>query len=862
MPVYNITGTSYIDNLGATGTAGIDTYNINGGALIIDSDYRWARYHSGSSTLGNVTINPTLGGRFTIDATNVKIMSYSGGSGNTPAVGDTITQGGASAWFMAVYPSYPSRPVSATLTMPPDGWIKVKNVTGTFVSGAITGGLTATISGVTNGWIEVNACMTGTMIASRLGAIVITGTWYEAGITNGSNNQIIQMPAHMTQTYYPGVWVETTASSDVFEFWPSVGTSAVVIGKDDRGKVVSCSFSGGVTFSETARFKLPPSGSRVRVPNILLTLNSGTITPTLNFLPSPTLTDRYDFTVTGSADVDIRYANMSWWPSFNQAFRVKLDHVGILTNMTVSELASAAEWDHVGIGQEAANAQFGLTMTSCFAGGTINDCVFTAATLAASGRYITSITNIAGFTFNRCTVRPMAGRSNNTSGAETIINALNCNWNNHTVIGGRILHATAVDCNYSGTKYADRCESLTNSTNPMNVWDLTVKCNNININGLSWVSGSASFPPYTGIMSVSQCDFIKLRNIGGPTSASCLELSASTGVICSHAGNSSNIEIKRVYTKTTRTGVNTAINSDKFVTYENVWGDYTDPVNLDNLNFIRKGARQGGAGAAWPIVGVGVYGTHFLDTFTSDVSGAVVLFMNEQTADTAQYVSSSMSLDSGFTANAGLHLSASGDVIQWTWPHYIKGITAFASATALVSGTNVGNHTYEYDLDKGSGFSNVFKSCTLANLSGETGITASFGVKPKIKITCTVTNTGNLVTHFRLLTNCTTASQQFQYPLDTTSAAFIMTGIKSGSEVRIFNSATMAELTGTDGITGDPTGSFYYNYTWDADTGDVQGIVVIHSLEWQYQRFEVTFGSSSNQIPIQQVIDRQYLNPT
>jgi len=85
--------------------------------------------------LGAVTISATLGGGYYIDATNVRWLAITGGSG-TAAIGDTISQGGVSGYFLGYWGSLTATP-SATIGA--TGFIKLREVTGgAFSAGALT----------------------------------------------------------------------------------------------------------------------------------------------------------------------------------------------------------------------------------------------------------------------------------------------------------------------------------------------------------------------------------------------------------------------------------------------------------------------------------------------------------------------------------------------------------------------------------------------------------------------------------------------------------------------------------------------------------------------------------------------------
>lgn len=83
-----------------------------------------------------------------------------------------------------------------------------------------------------------------------------------------------------------------------------------------------------------------------------------------------------------------------------------------------------------------------------------------------------------------------------------------------------------------------------------------------------------------------------------------------------------------------------------------------------------------------------------------------------------------------------------------------------------------------------------------------------------------------------------------------------LTGLQNPSEVRIYVAGTTTELTGAENITG---GSFSWNYDPDV-VADVD--ISILSLGYQNIRLKnLSLGLSDSSIPIQQQVDRQYLNP-
>lgn len=82
-----------------------------------------------------------------------------------------------------------------------------------------------------------------------------------------------------------------------------------------------------------------------------------------------------------------------------------------------------------------------------------------------------------------------------------------------------------------------------------------------------------------------------------------------------------------------------------------------------------------------------------------------------------------------------------------------------------------------------------------------------------------------------------------------------LTGLKTNSEVRVFNAGTTTELTGAENVTG--------TFAWQYDTDAVSSVdVSILSLGFQNVRLlALPLGSADVTVPVQQALDRQYLNP-
>ena len=134
----------------------------------------------------------------------------------------------------------------------------------------------------------------------------------------------------------------------------------------------------------------------------------------------------------------------------------------------------------------------------------------------------------------------------------------------------------------------------------------------------------------------------------------------------------------------------------------------------------------------------------------------------------------------------GFVLSSVGDSLQFT-SLWIKGVTGFANIAPINSATNLGNHTIQYDLDKGTGFSGTLKTATAANLSAETGI-SSTGIRVKLVFTCSVASTANIILVYALIATSTdTDKNSNMYPLNEPLVTY--TGGISGSDMSAFDAS-------------------------------------------------------------------------
>lgn len=535
MATFTITTAVNIDSL--SGKAGSDTYTINGGYLTIDQHTRYGTNQNTSAAMGNLTLSATLGGTVEFNSTNVRLIPYNSGSGNVPALDTTISQGSASGILLGVYSALNVAPTTAGGAMPASGYILIRQWNGvSYTSGALTG-ITATATATDGpGWLEIVGTDSLTQTANRLGTYRIRGDWwdFQGATTTGTRTTQYQCPTNGSNFYAPGVEVETSTAG-VYEFYPNAGSDTALlttIGTDAiRGRWCWINTSGLVSFgydgTNSTGGYCPPAGRKIRIPNIFF-MNCASADKTVNTTPHATLATRMEFATTGGGVLDFDKCCMGWYMNINQSFSVTLTNVYVFDNLTVTECASPIVWSNVGVGQSAALSNFGLLMSLCFAGGTMDKCTWTRAVETSSGNYCVSRTDLTGFTVTNERIHGLStSRGNASTGAATYVRNNNCSFTDCLAGAGKLLFTTCSNVSDTNRTYYDHPALNTISmTGNAYCWELSTNCSDMKFDGLSF-GGLNLVQPYNGIMSVAAagCTRIKLRNLG--TYASPLDLGAS-----------------------------------------------------------------------------------------------------------------------------------------------------------------------------------------------------------------------------------------------------------------------------------------------------------------------------------------------
>lgn len=805
-----ITSDTFLDG-GTARTAG-ETWACNGGVLTIRTDTRWHANAPASMTgsLGAITISTTLGGGVMIDARNVRWLAFNSGSSTVPAIGTTVSQGGVSGYLLGVWGDLNEAPRTVGSAMPATGFLKFREVTGgAFSAGALTG-ISASATGAdVTGWIEVVQRQAVANTVPKLGYFRTRGDWFYLDNTNGSAGQVIQIPTNGggSDTHVPAVWIETGAGSDEFEPWPAVLATwfnNTNLSTDERSKFVQTIGNGQIRIGNDGTNNagyVPESGCRVRIPNII-GRQSASGTDASNQVPHATLATRPNFTTTSGGRIDFEYFINDWYHLFASPYSVRVIHSATFDIHTTSNEGIATELEDYVTGAYTA-ATISLTAVNNSIGGTITNCRFTRPDAATSGHSI-SFTGCNNYTLTN--VRSGIIQYARSTGNINFSICSNITINNMTIYCANLALSTVTDSVITNLSYIDRIIGVTNATTAKYAIVVNTGSNRILVDGVNF-GPVADVSPYAGIFNIVNSQNVRFQNVGSFDSPLPSYAAAAPAYIFVDNGNNFGIAVRRCYVETIRTGLYFTANSSR---------DFTIQDCSANIGAIRTlawdGIAKGVRAVSNSVSGSSsVYGTHWFDMFTSDTAGRVWLAFNEPTDVTAsQYTAVSLGTNAGFTSFTSISMPNIGDEVIFEMPYFAIGHTGFSNTAAVITGTNTGNFTYQYQIDTGSGFGS-YSTLNGANLSAEV-VNPSIGFKLKIRVVVTAASLTNALSFIRVTTTSTlTAQQTNQYPITFVLSGTITgyAGDGSGIAVDFFRADTKTNIGSAISTTGGA-----YNFSW------------------------------------------------
>lgn len=851
-------GDEYWDaKTGGSVNATLDVYTIsNRTRLVVRSDTNACANHSVAfGSIDTVAFSGT-GGTLHFDPTNVRVIAYTGGSGNSPEFGAAISQGGVSGVFLGAWTSWQSECIVPGAAIGATGYIKIGQKTGgDFAAGALTG-ITATCSGAdVQGWIECRGAETGTITVPRIGAVTSTEAWFDLGTTNGARGQIIPCPTTATVAgVWPGVWIETAAGSGVYDRYAGVGSQvALATTRTTAEMKIIWQTTGGIRIGNDGTNGvgyLPPTGCKVRIPATILTNCTRSASGSgPRVLPNATIATRQEFVTTGAGYFDLRNLVCQWYMKFHQAFYVKYLNCAVSDSMILSKVASPLDVDNCIVGVTQAQSNYALNVASCFEGGAIKNSFFTRFDMAAIGNYVAVLSYITGVAFSSNTLMSATLRSNYATG---VINAnllVRCTFTNEIWIGGKGSFVGAQHCTFNNTEYYDHTiTTTTTATNPAYALEFSGGCSGNVVSGFALPQ--PNFGPYNGLVSVNACYSTLVKNIGVDYDTPLVMAAAVTGAGVIGGGNNDGITMKRVYLSNTRSGPYLFVNSDTNILIENISGDTADTSVIAGLNAVVKNAQLTGSTSGQ----VSVYGSHWLTRYTSATAGFAEVLCNEPTVSSAAQCFESGGLPQ-FNSNGSVLLTKVGDQVTWEMPFFAIGYTAFTNSAPTITGTNVtygtrwGNHDIEFQVDTGSGYGGTWLNMIAANLIAQT-FNSTTGFKLKIRATCAIASATNVITNMRVALTTTQSDRNTKlYPLSVNTVTF--TGLPSGCDAVTLTAGTSTILDQRDALAGT---SYAYQYegTPTVDVGFIKpGYVPLYIRN-------LALGSADASIPVAMQADRNY----
>lgn len=831
MATFTLAANQKWDDAAFSTRAGKDTYNLGAYTLTVDTDTRYcANATAITGNFGALNINT---GKLLVDGTAVRLIPYNSGSGNVPAYGTSISQGGVSGPLLGVWSAINTAPTAAGAAMPASGYIKVRSVTGgAFAAGALTGiGASATGADVA-GWIELAGCE-GTSIAfdsgntAYLGSVVMNGAWFAVGTTPATpaTTDTYQLPASEGVAYYAGVEVETGNGTGVYEWWPAVnGLSKNQYATDERGMVCWIDSAGVLRFGDdglgvavtawvtatsyaignqrenggTVYFclvahtsgtfatdlaagrwasgsvggKLPAANARIRVGNILLS-QAASSSPYANVAPSATLTTRYRVS-TGNAKTLMDKVSCGWRMIVGGGDSIEVTDTNMLEQFIIGAACNSISVDGLCIGLSGAaiaanDSQFNLN--GCFCAPSINNLVVTKKVEANTGPFY--LNTPYGGSFSKIKVINACNRTSSNNYTIYTDTMENVSFNDITVIGGGI-NAAGTRCNWTNVKYSDTLCGPVQAANSTCVFASAGY--DVVIDGVSWAGTTANTcHPYLAIISLDRRFRTKLRNIGSyaaPLNAGTVNQMAA---IISAAGSqlAKIAKIDRCYTTAVRTGIMT---SGSIAGHGVNWqlSDCSVASGAQAVYASYNGFNRNCMGANALTY---IPGNHISALYQSATAGT--LNFRCSTPLTEEPSLSTLTASSGviFTA-ATAYMPAVDDRITFKCPFKVRGYTAFSGAATFNSGT-IGNFLVEYSLDLGA----TWKTASSGNLTGETLPDPAVGFDFWCRAT-TVTpgnTTANGIGCIVFPMTTSAAAQANQYALE--EITFTDSGVLSGSSV-------------------------------------------------------------------------------
>lgn len=779
-----------------TPKTGNDTYNLNGGKLLINSDTRYGPNTSRTTgVLGAINVSASLGGVLEIDGTSVRILPFSNGTGLVPNYGLVTDANGATGELLCVMLEKHGQIIySPGEAMPSSGWIKLRSVSQPFVAGPLNGiGCTATGTDEV-GWLLLAGAQDKSHSHSRLGSSKFNGLKYYLGETNGLRGQTLQLPfvAAENMISYPGVEIETFAGSNEYFFWANAANrfTSQHCSTDSRSSFVYISNAGVLTIGKGTDLSdcgyMPEPGCKIRIPN-LITQCTGNSNYGVNVTPNDNINKRYRANYISSGNIWLTNVTGSWYWSIAQAYSCYVRDLHSCDQILIQEIASEVDVDnvHVGLSIYASSplAIYALLFQQCYNGGKVGTVSGLRAESVSNSGYPTVLVNLYGEWTFKSIRSGQTGFPSAVNGSVFLNTCTNVTIDKLETFTKRFTSTGCRNITIKEHIYADACLGTTPTTQPCCAQEWFSSTDGVDSTNIKNWPGVINSHPYNGLIFCNTANNVKLRKTGTPAEPYDTGTVNQTGVIYLDGGNNSNIKIQRNWLTAVRTSLHSGTNTSKNTVIVNNY--LTDPnkvIGPQQLDSLVHGNRHNNGSV--PMSYIAVYGTSMWDAFTSDTTTrASIIFVEKTAANQNAY-----NVDSGnpkFTSQGAVVMREVGDTITWTWMWFIKGWNGLTSFVR--QGVNLTNFLFEYDLDRGNGFTDVFKILSDTNLAAEQDIDPAEGFRFKVRISCIIAGNANRIDSIRIDGTTTLELQnEALYPLD--NAEVSVSGLLLGSTVAVFRS--------------------------------------------------------------------------
>lgn len=540
MTAYTLIANTNVDAL--VGRAGGDTIGTNGFNIVMDEHTRYGLNAATNATWAAITSSATLGGDILIDGRLVRMVYYTGGSGNVPAYNTVISKGGASGLLIGVYDTLTVAPTTPGSAMPANGYILIKQWNSVAYSAGALTGITASvdvdpITGLATdraGWIEIVGTEATFLTLNGLNNQsnkVVRGNRFTLGKTPGTpaRTDTYQIPSNGNNAFAPGVFVENTpggfATGD-YEFWAATTDTATIdkVGTDIyRGKYCWIDSTGLVRFGhDGTNFtggRLPNANCEVAIGNVILN-SASAAARTVNTL-SATVGNRYTFSTGGLASLELEWVTCNWRISITTAKRCNLESVGLTAPFSATQMGEKMYWNNSGIGAPVDNSAVIMAdfVTSTF-GLEADNCTFgrgKASAVSVAFLRFNASDNIK-FTNSRITLT--GDRPNTSAVAFSFISASNIELANN-VIAGNVACGQGVNYWLHHNKYYFSGGGIPAlAPNAINCWSVPTVVDCLIEDEEFPLTGVGEYQvPGSGLISISaNSRNVTLRNVGSYSS--------------------------------------------------------------------------------------------------------------------------------------------------------------------------------------------------------------------------------------------------------------------------------------------------------------------------------------------------------